>query len=162
MKHLRALEDQSVYILREAYKHFDDLAMLWSMGKDSTVLLWLARKAFFGHVPFPLVHIDTGYEMPELIEYRDRLCREWHLDLVVGQNTEALAAGMGPQQGRVTCCTAMKIDAFTYADLALGIFAGYRWFNFPIERPEYKNARAYYDRLAQRPAYKEHVMQPIT
>ena len=70
MQHLRALEDQSVYILREAYKHFRDLAMLWSMGKDSTVLLWLARKAFFGHVPFPLVHIDTGYEMPELIEYR--------------------------------------------------------------------------------------------
>ncbi len=90
MKHLRALEGQSVYILREAYQHFDDLAMLWSMGKDSTVLLWLARKAFFGHVPFPLVHIDTGYEMPELIEYRDRLCREWRLDLVVGQNTEAL------------------------------------------------------------------------
>jgi len=76
VQHLRALEDQSVYILREAYKHFDDLAMLWSMGKDSTVLLWLARKAFFGHVPFPLVHIDTGYEMPELIDYRDRLCRE--------------------------------------------------------------------------------------
>ena len=111
MKHLRDLEDQSVYILREAYKHFDDLAMLWSMGKDSTVLLWLARKAFFGHVPFPLVHIDTGYEMPELIEYRDRLCREWHLDLVVGQNTEALTGGMGPEQGRVTCCTAMKIEA---------------------------------------------------
>lgn len=81
------------------------------MGKDSTVLLWLARKAFFGHVPFPLVHIDTGYEMPELIKYRDRLCREWRLDLVVGQNTEALAGGMGPQQGRVTCCTAMKIEA---------------------------------------------------
>lgn len=85
MKHLHALEDQSVYILREAHKHFDALAMLWSMGKDSTELLWLARKAFFGHVPFPLVHIDTGYEMPDLIEYRDRLCREWRLDLVVGK-----------------------------------------------------------------------------
>jgi len=58
-----------------------------------------------------LVHIDTGYEMPALIEYRDRLCREWRLDLVVGQNTEALAAGMGPEKGRVTCCTAMKIEA---------------------------------------------------
>jgi sulfate adenylyltransferase subunit 2 len=69
MNHLRQLEGQSVYILREAYTHFDHLAMLWSMGKDSTVLLWLARKAFFGHVPFPLVHIDTGYEMPELIDY---------------------------------------------------------------------------------------------
>jgi sulfate adenylyltransferase subunit 2 len=105
MQHLRDLEDQSVYIIREAYKHFDDLAMLWSMGKDSTVLLWLARKAFFGHVPFPLVHIDTGYEMPELIDYRDRLAKEWHLNLVVGQNREALAGGMGPDQGRVTSCT---------------------------------------------------------
>lgn len=53
-------------------------------------------------------------------------------------------------------------DAFTYADLALGIFAGYRWFNFPIERPDYKNAKAWYDRLAQRPAFKEHVMIGIT
>lgn len=111
MRHLRDLEDQSVYILREAYQHFDNLAMLWSMGKDSTVLLWLARKAFFGHVPFPLVHIDTGYEMPELIEYRDRLCREWRLNLVVGQNREALADGMGPDRGRVACCTAMKVEA---------------------------------------------------
>jgi sulfate adenylyltransferase subunit 2 len=121
MKHLRALEDQSVYILREAYKHFDDLAMLWSMGKDSTVLLWLARKAFFGHVPFPLVHIDTGYEMPALIEYRDRLCREWRLNLVVGQNQAALAGGMGPECGRVTCCTAMKIEALKQT------IAAHRW-----------------------------------
>ncbi|MEK6526933.1 MAG: phosphoadenosine phosphosulfate reductase family protein, partial [Nitrospirota bacterium] len=59
MNRLRQLEDQSVYILREAYKHLDNLAMLWSMGKDSTVLLWLTRKAFFGHVPFPCVHVDT-------------------------------------------------------------------------------------------------------
>ena len=90
MKHLRQLEDQSVYILREAYKHFDNLAMLWSMGKDSTVLLWLARKAFFGHVPFPLLHVDTSYKIPAMIEYRDRLAREWGLNLVVGQNKEAL------------------------------------------------------------------------
>ncbi|MCC7046047.1 MAG: glutathione S-transferase family protein, partial [Alphaproteobacteria bacterium] len=53
-------------------------------------------------------------------------------------------------------------DAFTYADLALGIFAGYRWFNFPIERPDCKNAKAWYDRLTQRPAFKEHVMIGIT
>lgn len=111
MNHLRQLEDQSVFILREAYKHFDRLAMLWSMGKDSTVLLWLTRKAFFGHVPFPLIHIDTGYEMPELLEYRDRIVREWRLRLVVGQNKAALAAGMNPTMGRVTCCTALKIDA---------------------------------------------------
>src|SRR5436190_12670260 len=92
-QHLRELEDQSVYIFREAYKHFDDLCMLWSMGKDSTVLLWLARKAFFGHVPFPLVHIDTSYKLPEMIRYRDQLAMEYKLHMVVGQNKEALAAG---------------------------------------------------------------------
>src|SRR5579864_2494218 len=92
-RHLRELEDQSVYIFREAYKHFEDLCMLWSMGKDSTVLLWLARKAFFGHVPFPLVHIDTSYKIPEMIAYRDRLAAEWQLPLIVGRNEAALAAG---------------------------------------------------------------------
>ena len=111
MKHIRQLEDQSVYILREAYKHFDNLGMLWSMGKDSTVLLWLARKAFFGQVPFPLLHVDTSYKIPEMIEYRDRLAKEWRLELVVGQNKEALAKGMNHTLGRLECCTALKTQA---------------------------------------------------
>ena len=64
---LAELESQSIYIFREAYNKFDKLAMLWSIGKDSTVLLWLARKAFFGHVPFPLVHVDTSYKIPSII-----------------------------------------------------------------------------------------------
>ena len=130
MNHLRQLEDQSVYILREAYKHFDHLAMLWSMGKDSTVLLWLARKAFFGHVPFPLLHVDTSYKIPAMIEYRDRIAREWRLNLVVGQNKEALAAGMNPSMGRVTCCTALKtqglknlIEEKGYTGVILGVRA---------------------------------------
>lgn len=130
MKHLRQLEDQSVYILREAYKHFDNLAMLWSMGKDSTVLLWLARKAFFSHVPFPLIHIDTSYKIPEMIEYRDRLAREWRLNLVIGQNKEALANGMNHTMGRVECCTALKtnglkglMDEKGYTGLILGVRA---------------------------------------
>ena len=72
MDNLDQLEQQSVYIFREAFRHFERLCMLWSIGKDSTVLLWLARKAFFGHVPFPLVHIDTSYKLPEMITYRDR------------------------------------------------------------------------------------------
>src|SRR3989338_2336911 len=90
MDKLESLEAQSVYILREAYREFKSLAMLWSIGKDSTVLLWLARKAFFGHVPFPLVHIDTNYKIPEMITYRDKLAREWKLNMIVGQNTKAL------------------------------------------------------------------------
>jgi sulfate adenylyltransferase subunit 2 len=91
MDHLEQLEQQSVYILREAFRHFERLCMLWSIGKDSTVLLWLARKAFFGHVPFPLVHIDTSYKLPEMIAYRDKLALEYKLQMVVGQNTAALA-----------------------------------------------------------------------
>ena len=91
MDALDALEQQSVYILRESYRHFPDLCMLWSMGKDSTVLLWLARKAFFGHVPFPLVHIDTGFEIPEALTYRDRLARELNLTMIVGRHDAALA-----------------------------------------------------------------------
>src|SRR5512137_1479988 len=110
MDTLDRLEAQSVHILREAYREFKSLVMLWSMGKDSTVLLWLARKAFFGHVPFPLLHVDTSYKIPAMIEYRDRLAREWRLNLVVGQNKEALAAGMNPTMGRVTCCTALKTN----------------------------------------------------
>ena len=64
--------------------------MLWSIGKDSTVLLWLTRKAFFGHVPFPLVHIDTSFKIPEMIAYRDRLVADWGLNLIYGQHAEAL------------------------------------------------------------------------
>ena len=72
MTNLDQLEAQSVFILREAYRSFKDMVMLWSIGKDSTVLLWLARKAFFGHVPIPLMHIDTCYKIPAMIEYRDK------------------------------------------------------------------------------------------
>lgn len=114
MERLQELEAQSVYILREAYKHFRSLCMLWSIGKDSTVMLWLTRKAFFGHVPFPLVHIDTSYKIPAMIEYRDRLAREWKLQMVVGQNREALADGMNHTRGRLVCCSALKTDALKH------------------------------------------------
>jgi sulfate adenylyltransferase subunit 2 len=112
--HLAALEHQSVYILREAFHRFERPAMLWSIGKDSTVLLWLARKAFFGYVPFPLVHVDTTFKIPSMIEYRDRLVREWKLDLVVGKNEEVLARGDVFPSGRATrveCCGTLKKDA---------------------------------------------------
>ena len=112
--HLDALEARSVHILREAYAAFKPLGMLWSIGKDSTVMLYLARKAFFGRVPFPLVHIDTSFKIPEMIVYRDRLAREWHLELLVGQNTAALAERRTFPAGaidRVTCCSLLKTAA---------------------------------------------------
>ena len=114
MDYLSKLENQSIYIMREAFNKFDHLAMLWSIGKDSTVLLWLARKAFFGNVPFPLVHVDTTYKIPSMIEYRDRLVREWKLELIVGKNEEVLKSGVTFPNGkatRVECCGTLKKDA---------------------------------------------------
>jgi sulfate adenylyltransferase subunit 2 len=113
MDYLSRLENQSIYILREAFNKFENLAMLWSIGKDSTVLLWLARKAFLGHVPFPLVHVDTSYKIPSMIEYRDQLVRKWNLKLVVGKNEPVLASGETYPNGRATrvqCCGTLKKD----------------------------------------------------
>ncbi|MDR2200224.1 MAG: sulfate adenylyltransferase subunit 2 [Deltaproteobacteria bacterium] len=111
LNHLQTLEAQSVYILREAYRNLGKLGLLWSIGKDSTVLLWLARKAFFGHCPIPFIHVDTGYKIPEMISYRDQVASDLGLDMIVHQNKEALAAGMGPDKGRLVCCKALKTDA---------------------------------------------------
>jgi sulfate adenylyltransferase subunit 2 len=114
MDSLDQLESRSVYILREAYAAFRALCMLWSVGKDSTVLLWLTRKAFVGHVPYPLVHIDTSFKIPEMIQYRDRLVADWGLQLIYGTNSEALAARHTFPDGgadRLTCCSLLKTDA---------------------------------------------------
>ncbi|NNM67648.1 MAG: sulfate adenylyltransferase subunit 2 [Spirochaetales bacterium] len=117
MDQLEKLEAQGVYILREAYRKFKNLAMLWSIGKDSTVLLWLARKAFFGHVPLPLVHIDTSYKIPEMIAYRDELAKKWRLNMVWGQNTQALKEGRTFPNGkidRLACCASLKSEALKH------------------------------------------------
>uniref|UniRef100_A0A7C5V572 Sulfate adenylyltransferase subunit 2 n=1 Tax=Caldicellulosiruptor owensensis TaxID=55205 RepID=A0A7C5V572_9FIRM len=128
MDHLDRLEAESIYILREAYSKFSKIAMLWSIGKDSTVLLWLVKKAFFGHCPFPLIHIDTTYKIPEMIKYRDKLAKEYNLDLIVHINEEALKQGMGPEKGRLVCCKALKTEAlqqvinkYKFEALILGI-----------------------------------------
>ncbi|MEX2296219.1 MAG: sulfate adenylyltransferase subunit CysD [Dongiaceae bacterium] len=82
MDHLEQLESQSVYIFREAFARIDRLAMLWSLGKDSNVMIWLARKAFFGRVPFPAMHIDTQKKFPEMYAFRDRYVKEWELNFI--------------------------------------------------------------------------------
>jgi len=117
MDYLEKLEAKSVYIIRESYKDFKQLAMLWSIGKDSTVLLWLARKAFFGHVPIPLVHIDTHFKIPEMIAYRDRLAREWKLNIIYGENRDALDKKETFPEGnvdRLTCCKKLKSEALRH------------------------------------------------
>lgn len=114
MNRIDELENKSIHILREAYSEFEDLCMLWSIGKDSTVLLWLARKAFLGHVPFPLVHIDTHYKIPEMITYRDRLAKEFNLDMIYGENKQALNQKSTFPDGnetRTQCCRNLKTEA---------------------------------------------------
>lgn len=82
MDHLDALEAESIYIFREAHARIDNLAMLWSLGKDSNVMIWLAKKAFLGQVPFPVAHLDTGLEFDETYAFRDKYVPEWGLDLI--------------------------------------------------------------------------------
>lgn len=129
MNRLDKLEAQSIYILREAYKKFGKLGFLWSMGKDSTVLIWLAKKAFFGHLPFPVVHIDTSFKFPQMYEYREKYAKEWGLDLLVWKNQEALNKGISYKtHDALTVCDELKtvalkqcIDAHKFEGLILAI-----------------------------------------
>jgi sulfate adenylyltransferase subunit 2 len=115
LTHLDKLENQSIYIIREAYNQFRNVAMLWSIGKDSTTLLWLVRKAFFGKLPFPVMHIDTSYKFKEIYTFRDKYAKEWGLELMVARNEEKLAAGVGPDKGKFQCCNELKTVALKQA-----------------------------------------------
>jgi sulfate adenylyltransferase subunit 2 len=95
MDHLTRLEQTSIHIFREAFRNFRNVCMPWSMGKDSNVLIWLARKAFAGKVPFPLLHIDTTYEFPEMYEFREWARKEHGIDLLVRVNEDAIRRGVG-------------------------------------------------------------------
>ena len=110
LNHLRALEAESIYILREAAAEFARPVMLYSIGKDSSVMLRLAQKAFFpGKIPFPLLHIDTSYKFPEMIEFRDTYAREIGAELIVHKNQAALDAGANPfALGTQKCCGLLK------------------------------------------------------
>ena len=110
LSHLRALEAESIHILREAVAEFARPVMLYSIGKDSSVMLRLAQKAFFpGKIPFPLLHIDTSYKFPEMIEFRDTYTREIGAELIVHKNQAALDAGANPfSLGTQKCCGLLK------------------------------------------------------
>ena len=110
MDHLKALEAESIYILREAVAEFARPVMLYSIGKDSSVMLRLAQKAFFpGPIPFPLLHVDTGYKFPEMIRFRDAYAKEIGAELIVHRNEPAIAQGMSPWgMGTQNCCGALK------------------------------------------------------
>ncbi len=127
MDDLDRLESQSVYVIREAFARFKRIAMLWSVGKDSTTLLWMCRKAFLGRVPFPVIHIDTGYKFPEMYAFRDAQAARHGFRLLVERNEPWIAKGCHPSTvGIDRCCALLKTGALLDAlkkhgfDAALG------------------------------------------
>jgi sulfate adenylyltransferase subunit 2 len=120
---LRALESESIHILREVAAECERPVMMYSVGKDSSVMLRLAQKAFYpGPVPFPLLHIDTSYKFPQMYEFRDRICREARVELLVHRNEEALAGNANPWDlGTVKCCALLKTQGLLGA-LRLGAY----------------------------------------
>jgi sulfate adenylyltransferase subunit 2 len=123
LNHLQALEAESIYILREAAAEFARPVMLYSIGKDSSVMLRLAQKAFYpGKIPFPLLHVDTSYKFPEMIEFRGSYPRQIGAELIVHKNQEALDAGANPFSfGTQKCCGLLKTKSLLDA-LAEGGF----------------------------------------
>jgi len=113
LSHLRMLEAESIHILREVAAEFQRPVMLYSIGKDSSVMVRLAQKAFHpGRIPFPLLHVDTTYKFREMIEFRDRFCAEIGAKLIVHTNRSAIEAGANPWDlGTQRCCGLLKTRA---------------------------------------------------
>jgi sulfate adenylyltransferase subunit 2 len=113
LSHLQLLEAESIHIFREVASEFRNPVMLYSIGKDSSVMLRLAQKAFYpGPIPFPLLHVDTGYKFAEMLQFRDRYTAELGLRLIVWRNEKALADGANPVQlGTSRCCGLLKTQA---------------------------------------------------
>jgi len=117
LSHLKLLEAESIHILREVAAGFERPVMMYSIGKDSSVLLRLAQKAFHpGRIPFPLLHIDTAYKFPEMYGFRDRACAEAGVELRVLRNEAALATNANPWDlGTIKCCGLLKTQALLAA-----------------------------------------------
>lgn len=107
---IKTLEAESIHIMREVAAEFRNPVMLYSIGKDSSVMLHLARKAFYpAPLPFPLLHVDTGYKFPEMYTFRDWFIKEIGAELIVRRNESAIGKGMNPKEyGVARCCGALK------------------------------------------------------
>src|SRR5579871_1973516 len=113
LSHIQLLEAESIHIFREVASEFQKPVMLYSIGKDSSVMLRLAQKAFYpGPIPFPLLHIDTSYKFTEMIDFRDRIAAELGAKLIVHTNQKALDDGANPfRLGTERCCGLLKTQA---------------------------------------------------
>lgn len=115
--HLKQLEAESIHIIREVAAEFDNPVMLYSVGKDSSVMLHLARKAFYpAPPPFPLMHVDTTWKFKEMIEFRDKMAKEAGMELIVHQNQEGIKQGISPfEHGSSTYTDIMKTQGLKQA-----------------------------------------------
>ncbi len=127
LTHLKQLESESIHIIREVVSQFERPVMLYSIGKDSSVLLHLARKAFHpGKIPFPLLHIDTTWKFSEMIAFRDRQAEEMGFDLVVHSNPDGIADGINPfDHGSKNYTDIMKTQALKQSLSAGGYDAAF-------------------------------------
>ena len=127
LTHLKQLEAEAIHIIREVVSQFERPVMLYSIGKDSSVLLHLARKAFYpGKIPFPLLHIDTTWKFREMIEFRDRVTKELGLELRVHSNQEGIDEGINPfEHGSKNYTDIMKTQALKQALTAGGYDAAF-------------------------------------
>ncbi len=113
LSNLEQLEAESIHIMREVVAEFENPVMLYSVGKDSSVMLRLAEKAFYpGKIPFPLMHVDTGFKFQEMYEFRDQLAKKIGFDLIVYRNEEAISNKVNPYSlGTQKCCSFLKTQA---------------------------------------------------
>ena len=127
LTHLQLLEAESIHILREVASEFERPVLLYSIGKDSSVMLRLAQKAFYpAPLPFPLLHIDTGYKFREMLEFRDRMAADVGAELHVWRNEPALAAGTNPiVLDTKRCCGLLKTTALLDALKHYGFTAAF-------------------------------------
>ena len=119
LSHLDSLESESIYIFREVVAEFQNPVMLYSIGKDSSVMLRLAQKAFYpGKIPFPLMHIDTGYKFTEMVDFRNRIAKELDIRIIVHRNEDHIKKGTHPlKHGMEKCCKFLKTQSLLDAIL---------------------------------------------
>lgn len=160
LTNLETLEAESIHIIREVVAEFERPVMLYSVGKDSSVMVRLAQKAFHpGRIPFPLLHVDTGLKFPEMYAFRDRFCRDLGAELIVYRYEDAMSRGANPWDwGTVKCCAQLKTQALLNALQAGGYDAAFGGARRDEEKSRakermysFRDARGQWDPKNQRP-----------